>query len=141
MRRAPHRRASSRHAGCTGAGRRRSRLGCQQVARRHLLVPGGVGAARETEVGRRRGGLVEEEVAEGDPPFLLPVPHDGPVDERDEAFHGRTSPRARAAGIGLGDGKRMEGERWWALKGETEMHDLDTWGMDRDGDQMEWFGF
>jgi hypothetical protein len=45
------------------------------------------------------------------------------------------------AQLGLGDGKTMEGERWWALKGETEMHDLDTWGMDRDGDQMEWFGF
>lgn len=54
----------------------------EQLVRRHL-VP--AGAPRETEVGRRRR-LVEEEVAEGDLPFL-PVLHDGPVDERDEAFH------------------------------------------------------
>lgn len=82
VRRAPHRRASC-HADRTGAGGRS--LG-EQIARRrrHLLVPAGV--AREMEVGRWRG-LVEEEVAHGDLPFLL-VLHDGPVDERDETFHG-----------------------------------------------------
>lgn len=64
--------------------RRSSRTG---VGREELVAAGVPG---ETEVGRgrggRRGGLVKEEVGEGDLP-LLPVLRHGPVDERDEALH------------------------------------------------------
>lgn len=59
------------------------------VVGREELVPAGVSG--ETEVGRggrrRGGGVVEEEVGEGDL-ALLPVLRHGPVDERDEALHG-----------------------------------------------------
>ena len=80
LHRAPRRRPPY-SAGGTGV---RSRPG-EEIARRRHLVPAGV--PREAEVGRRRR-LVEQEVADGDLPFL-PVLHDGPVDEGDEAFHGR----------------------------------------------------
>jgi hypothetical protein len=79
VRRAPCHRRPPRRACRTGLQRRVR----EQVVHGHL-VPAGV--TREMEVGHRRR-LIKEEVGEGDLTFL-PVLHHGPVDERDEAFHG-----------------------------------------------------
>jgi hypothetical protein len=77
-----------RRALCRRPPRRACRAGLRRRVRQQIvyghLVPAGV--TRQMEVGRRRR-LVEAEV-DGDLTFL-PVLHNGPVDERDEALHGR----------------------------------------------------